>query len=109
MTEAKKAREFWINGDNYNAWVGKPNAQDIEDFGAFIHVIEYSALQALIDENAKLVEKLRKAEDVIRKMMLRLEVIETFKCHNTLGKSRCNIENTQSIKAARAYLKEQGE
>ena len=121
MTEAKKAREFWIAFDDMGENFAFDNEQDAIDcewvgddkFGNLkvIRVIEYSALQALIDENAKLVEKLKKAEDVIR---FYGNPINWTNSTDALMQQRDKIyfdkdNNGLAGRTARVYLKEQGE
>lgn len=95
MTEAKKPREFWIDS------TGIPEREEYclahcagIDLNRtdYVHVIEYSALQALIDENAKLVEKLAAAEKIIKIVSMTANLPEL----------KANPE------IAKAYLKEQG-
>ena len=142
MTEAKKARELKLkprfNGDDFDGYNVVSGSITMDEPDEVYHLIEYSALQALIDENeklsndykslmktwkqvaeenAKLVERLKKAEDVIRFYGEQDNWAKSF-----MGIPSCitNQEDHEEIKfegekihcggkRARAYLKKQGE
>lgn len=62
MTEAKKAREFWIQKGSFSLMIVGDEVGFPEFSSKPFKVIEYSALQALIDENEKLKEKVKVLE-----------------------------------------------